>query len=267
MKKTDRFEAILGRLASGASIAVDELASDFGTSTATIRRDLGELARQSLLTRTHGGATARDMDYELPVRYRTTRHAEKQRIGAAAASLIPDGAVVGISGGTTTTEAARALAGHSRLTVVTNALNIAAELALRTDIQLVVTGGVARSASFELVGSMAEQTVLAYNLDFLLLGVDGIDAQAGCTTHDGVEARTNAAMVSRAKRVFVLADASKLGRITFANICSVNAVDALITTRPKPDERPSALADPPVDANSDEALDRLASTGLEVLQA
>ena len=240
MRKFERFSTILEHLANKGSASVEELSVQLGVSGATIRRDLTQLAEQHLLTRTHGGAVVQAVSYELPVRYRTERHsAQKQRIGQAAAELVPEGGVVGITGGTTTTEAARLLATRQSLTVVTNALNIAAELAVRPNLALIVTGGMARSASFELVGPIAEQTLAGYHLDVALLGVDGIEAAAGCTTHDAVEARTNALMLKRARKAIVLADSTKLGRVAFATICQITDVHLLITDKDAP---PDALA-------------------------
>jgi len=237
MRKADRINTILLRLATVGAVEVEALAAELGMSPATIRRDLDEMAEQALLVRTHGGARIHEVNYEVPLRYRTGNREEKRRIGIAAAALVGEGTVVGISGGTTTTQVARSLASRRNVTVVTNALNIAAELALRPNIKMVVTGGVARSASFELVGSIAEETIADHNLDILFLGADGVDLKAGCTTHDSAEARTNAAMVSRARRVVVVADRSKLGRVAFAKICNIDAVDTLITSTAHPSVR------------------------------
>jgi DeoR family transcriptional regulator of aga operon len=97
----------------------------------------------------------------------------------------------------------------------------------------------ARSASFELVGPVAEQTLAGYHLDVALLGVDGIEAAAGCTTHDDIEARTNAALLRQSKRVVVLADSTKLGRVAFATICKLDEIHTLITDQ---DADPAELA-------------------------
>jgi DeoR family transcriptional regulator of aga operon len=270
MKKADRVNAILLRLATIGSVEVEALAADLEMSPATIRRDLDELAEQSLLVRTHGGARVHEVNYEVPLRYRTGSKEEKRRIGMVASGLVSEGAVVGISGGTTTTQVARALASQRNLTVVTNALNIAAELALRPNVRMVVTGGIARSASFELVGSIAEETIAVHNLDILFLGADGVDAKAGCTTHDSAEARTNAAMVWRAKRVVVVADRSKLGKVAFAKICDIDAVDTLITNDVGPpahgavgngDELEGAASDARLEGRRRE----LAELGIEIL--
>ena len=222
---------ILEELAGGGSVGVAEIAAKLGVSTASIRRDLQLLEQQRLLSRTHGGAVANSTAYELPLRYRGGRRRdEKRRIAAAAAARIGDDvASVGLTGGTTTTEVARRLADRQGLTVVTNALNIAAELALRPDLKLIVTGGAARSKSYELVGPLAEAALEGMNLDLAVVGVDGITVAGGLTTHHDIEAHTNRVLISRARRVIVVADGSKVGRLAFSRICDVSSVHELIT--------------------------------------
>jgi DeoR family transcriptional regulator of aga operon len=144
---------------------------------------------------------------------------------------VPDGAVVGLTGGTTCTEVARALVDREGLTVVTNALNIASELAVRPNLKLVVTGGTARPESYELVGPIAEEALEGLTLDVALIGVDGIDASHGCTTHHEVEAHTNATLIARARQVIVVADSTKVGAAAFARICTVDRLHELITDR------------------------------------
>lgn len=240
--RVDRLRNILQLAGADSAVSVGELAEALGVSTATVRRDLAQLASQGLIMRSHGGAIRLDRGYELPVHYRTTsRAAEKKRIAALAASLVDDGAVVGVTGGTTTMEVTRALATRRQLTVVTNALNIAAELALRPNIRLVVTGGIARSASFELCGPVAERTIHQYNIDIAFVGADGVDPFAGCTTHNDSEALTNAALVKRAARVIVVADSTKLGQVKFASICETSAVDLLITDTGATDDQIAAF--------------------------
>lgn len=240
--RVERLRAILNLIDTESTTAVDELASALSVSSATVRRDLAQLASQGLVLRSHGGAVRVDRGYELPIRYReTTRAPEKRRIGHAAADLVQDGAVVGFTGGTTTMEVSRALATRPNLTVVTNALNIGAELALRPNIRLVVTGGIARSASFELSGPAAERAIEGYNIDVAFIGVDGVDPVSGCTTHNDSEALTNAALVRRAARAVVVADHTKLGQVKFAKICDIDAVDTLITDSEASPQQVAAL--------------------------
>jgi DeoR family transcriptional regulator, aga operon transcriptional repressor len=247
--KADRFGHILERLADNGSVTVATLAGELGVSEATVRRDLRALDEQRLLERSHGGAVSHGTVYELPVRYRGGHaRAEKQRIAREAAGRVKDGEAVALTGGTTTTEVARRLAPRSGLTVVTNALNIAAELAVRPGLKLVVTGGVARSASYELVGPLADATLRTLNVDTAFVGVDGIDVTTGLSTRNETEAATNLALIERSRRVVVVADATKLARVAFATICPLGAVDELIT-----------------DDGADPAeLDRLRAAGLHV---
>jgi DeoR family transcriptional regulator of aga operon len=232
MHKSARLNAILDQLASGNAVDVSGLAKELGASAATIRRDLATLERQRLLERTHGGAVAQAVSYELPLRYKGVRFAEeKRRIAAAAADRVTEGMAVGLTGGTTATEVARALADRPRLTIVTNALNIASELGVRPNLKLIVTGGLARSQTYELSGPIAEASLAGLTLDVAFIGVDGVDASAGCTTHEEVEAHTNQVMIRHAQRAVLVADSSKIGRVTFARICPARDVDELITDR------------------------------------
>jgi DeoR family transcriptional regulator of aga operon len=230
MRQAERVGAILEQLSERGSVSVADLAADLSVSPATIRRDLELLDDQRLLTRTHGGAVAQGVMYELPLRYKSARHQEeKRRIGLEAATRVADGEAVGLTGGTTTTEVARVLVERQRLTVVTNALNIASELAIRPNLKLVVTGGWARSESYELVGPLAEQSLAGLNLDTVFVGVDGASFEAGLMTHHEVEAHTNMALIERARRTVVVADSSKIGRTAFARICAIDRVHELIT--------------------------------------
>lgn len=230
MQRPERIGAILERLSLDGSVSVADIATDLEVSEATIRRDLRLLEDQRLLGRTHGGAVPQGVLYELPLRYKSGRQTEqKLRIAREAANRVLDGWAIGLTGGTTTTEVARVLVKRERLTVVTNALNIASELAVRPNLKLVVTGGVARPESYELVGPIAEASLEGLNLDMVFLAVDGITPSAGLTTHHEIEAGTNRALLERARTVIVVADSSKIGKVAFARICQLAQVDELIT--------------------------------------
>jgi DeoR family transcriptional regulator of aga operon len=152
--------------------------------------------------------------------------------------MVRAGEVVGLNGGTTTTEVARALATRPDLsssapvpaiTVVTNALNIATELAVRQHIKIVTTGGVARPQSYELTGPLATGVLEQVTLDVAILGVDGIDSTTGATAHHEGEASINRLMSHQARRVIIVADSSKVGRRTFARICGLAEIGVLVT--------------------------------------
>jgi DeoR family transcriptional regulator, aga operon transcriptional repressor len=231
MRQQDRLGFILERLSQHNSVDVSDLAAELSVSQASVRRDLQLLESQQLLTRTHGGAVASGVLYELPMRYRGgQRHEAKRAIARVTAGLLEEEVTsVGLNGGSTTTEVARALASRSGLRVVTNALNIAAELAVRSNIELVVCGGSARSESYELVGPLAEMTLSNINLDVAIIGVDGVSVTAGLSTHHEVEAQTNRSLLRSAARVIVVADSSKIGRRGFARIAEITAATDLVT--------------------------------------
>src|SRR6185369_11739087 len=253
LRRADRVSTILDRISGQGSVDAGALAAEFDVSVATIRRDRQTLEDQKLLNRTHGGAIAADVSYELPVRYRIGQHRdEKLAIARLAAGRLPHGPLtVGLTGGTTTHAVARLLADRFELAVVTNALNIAAELALRPRLKLVMTGGVSRTQSYELVGPIADRTLGGLNIEVAIVGVDGISARAGLTTHDDIEANTNATMIRQAQRVIVVADGSKVGRVCLAKICALTDIDEFVT-----------------DTSADAAaLDAIAAAGVQVTVA
>lgn len=252
MRRADRMATILESISEVGSVDVARVAADLHVSAATVRRDLEALQDRGLVMRTHGGAVANGVGLELPLRNREARNQpEKRAIGRLAAQLVPDGAVVGMTGGTTVSEIARALRNDAQITVVTNALNIAAELVLRPSMRVVVVGGAARHASYELVGPAAELVIERYHLDMSFIGIDGLTLEEGCTTYDEMEAHTDHAFISRAGRTVVVGDSTKLGHRTFARICRIDEIDDLVT---------DSAADP-------EVLARLRDAGVNVLIA
>ncbi|GAA3512449.1 DeoR/GlpR family DNA-binding transcription regulator [Actinocatenispora rupis] len=242
MDRYARWTALLEVLAETGRVSVEDAAARLDVSQATIRRDFDQLAQQQMITRTRGGAVASAVSYDLPLRYKSAKRApEKQRIGSAAAALVTPGMVVGINGGTTTTEVARALATRpdlasggttgdgTSLTIVTNALNIANELIVRPHVKLVVTGGVVRPQSYELIGPLATGILRDLMLDVAFLGVDAVDVALGAAAHNEGEAAINQLMAARARRIVIVADSSKLGQHAFARICPIDRVHTLVT--------------------------------------
>jgi DeoR family transcriptional regulator of aga operon len=261
MSKYDRLNRLLALVSAHGHVTVEDAALRLDVSAATVRRDLDSLAAQQLLTRTHGGAVSNSTSYDLPLRYKTSRNAEQKfRISRAAAELVPLGSVVGLNGGTTSTEVARALASRADLrsgderasiTVVTNALNIANELIVRGHLKIVVIGGVPRAQSYELTGPLAVPVLNQLTLDIAILGVDAFDAVRGASSSNEAEAEISARIAGQATRVIVVADSSKLGRAQFAQVLPIGKVDTLIT---------DSGVDPAV-------LQELRIAGIEVIEA
>ncbi len=219
------------------SVDVGWLAGQFDVSEATIRRDLELLENQQLVTRTHGGATSNSAFNDVPLGFKMAQDlAEKRRIAQHALEFLEGARVVGMTGGTTMYEFAKLLADRSGLTIVTNALNIATVLVANQGLRVFAAGGEVRNSSQETVGPTAEKFLMEYNIDVAFLGVDGVDASAGCTNYDPVGARVNAALLQRARTSVVLADATKISRVALARVCPMSDVDVLITDVRAPED-------------------------------
>lgn len=236
MLSEERRRAILELLQTDGRVLVSDVARRFRTSLITIRKDLEALHRQGELERTHGGAlpmkTGALQDRSLQEKEGMHRR-EKLRIAAAASHMIRQGQVVILDSGTTTTAIARACRHFKSLTIVTNATNIAAELA-DTPVEVILTGGMLRKNSFSLVGPLAEESLRKLSADLLFLGVDGFDVRYGLTTPNLLEARVNRAMAESARRTVVVCDSSKFGRRSLSLILATSAVHETITDKKIP---------------------------------
>src|SRR6202046_151157 len=241
MLNEERQRAILELLRRDGRVVVVDLAEQYATPQVTIRKDLDALHLKGLIHRTHGGALpARDGALEDPtLREKEKLHRqEKLRIADTAAGKVKEGQVLILDSGTTTTAIARALRNFKNLTIITNAVNIAAELA-GTAVEVILTGGTLRQNSFSLVGPIAEETLRRLSADLLFLGVDGFDAHFGLSTPNLLEAKVNRVMVEVAKRTVAVCDSSKFGRRSLSLIAPPSALKEVITDRavPKTDLR------------------------------
>jgi len=229
----ERRRAIIEFVNRDGRVLVADLARRFHTSQVTIRKDLELLHTQRQLHRTHGGALpSREGALDDPtIRQKEQLHRrEKTLIATAAARMVQKGQVVILDSGTTTTAVARALRDHQNLTVITNAVNIAAELA-GTPVDVILTGGTLRKNSFSLVGPMAEDTLRRLNADLLFLGVDGFDVRYGLTTPNLLEAKVNRVMMEVAQYTVLVCDSSKFGRRSLSLIAPTSAMHEIITDR------------------------------------
>src|ERR1700678_4409360 len=227
----ERRRAILELLNRHGRVLVAELGRHFETSQVTIRKDLEVLHAHGLVHRTHGGALpARESALEDPtLREKEKLHRqEKMRIAQTAASKVKEGQVVILDSGTTTTAVARALRNFKNLTIITNAVNIAAELA-GTSVEVILTGGTLRQNSFSLVGPIAEETLRRLSADLLFLGVDGFDTRFALSTPHLLQARVNRVMVDVATRPVPVCDSSKFGRRRLSLIARPSTLKEVIT--------------------------------------
>jgi DeoR family transcriptional regulator of aga operon len=231
MLNEERRRAILDMMQHDGRVLVADLAEQFQTSQVTIRKDLEILHVRGLVHRTHGGALpTRQGALEDPTLREKAKlyRKEKLAIAIAAVRLVAEGQVVILDSGTTTTEIARALRNFKNLTIITNAVNIAAELA-NSSLEIILTGGAVRKNSFSLVGPIAEETLRRLSADILFLGVDGFDVQYGLSTPNLQEAKVNRVMVEIAKRTVATCDSSKFGRRSLSLIVEPSALHHVIT--------------------------------------
>jgi len=248
-----RRQQIMQLLIQHGSVLVADLVPRFGVSAVTIRADLSHIEAQGLATRNHGGAAlVRTPPQEQDIHEKDTLNQPlKESIGARAALLVRPGDNIIIDSGSTTMTLARHLRSHQDVTVMTNGLNIAWELANAPGVELLLTGGLLRKQSLSLQGLQAEASLNTYSFDTVFLGVDGLDLQFGLTTHHEAEASLNHRMVERARRVVVLTDASKFGRVSLHRIARLDQIHTVIT-------------DPGIGSDHREGLQRL---GIEVIIA
>jgi DeoR family transcriptional regulator of aga operon len=237
-KKIDlRGDQIMKILLRAGEVTVKELADEVSTSAPSIRRDLGRLERRGLILRTHGGAALVEPLLYEPFRHDTSfqsrehRAAEaKRRIGLAAAELVGEKDIIGLTAGTTTTQVGRSLRHRKGITVITNALNIGMELCNQPSIKTMLTGGtLAWAWTFALAGKQAVEFLREFYMDKAFIAVTGFDVQRGLTTLEWDEAAVSVAMLRNAKKVIVVADSSKLGHVSPAVMCPVSEVNVLIT--------------------------------------
>lgn len=250
MYATERHELIEQRLLVDGRVSVVALAREFGVTTETVRRDLDVLEQAGVLRRVHGGAVTatRGGTVEVAVGERGhVREPEKERIAARAADALAGvGGSLFIDAGTTTAAFARLFTEHfpaagPRIEVVTHAVPIAAALGSRADIPLTLIGGRVRGLTAAAVGSATVTAISELRPDIAVIGTNGISAAFGLSTPDPEEAAVKRAIVSAARRVIVLADASKAEEDYLVRFADLGEIDVVVTDAPLPEPLRSAL--------------------------
>lgn len=233
---TERQLQIEHMLRERQQVRVAELSEYFGVSEPTIRRDLQRLEETGRLRRAHGGAVAlEEVTPELPVVHRLTEYsAEKRRIGQAAAQMVKDGETIFLGSGTTTLEVARHLEGKKGVTVITNALNVAYQLANDPEITVIITGGVLRHSEFSMIGHIVEQTLKDLRADKVILSMRSVNVQEGLTNANLLETMSDRVIIHFAREVILVVDHSKFGKATTGFVAPVTAVQKIVTDTQTP---------------------------------
>jgi DeoR/GlpR family transcriptional regulator of sugar metabolism len=230
--KEERQHIILVLLQENKKVTVPQLSKHFGTSEVTIRRDLADLAAEGKITRAHRGAIRIEpAPPEPPVLQRMAiEHQDKERIAQAAIELVNDGDSIFIGSGSTMACFGRFLECKQRLTVVTNALNIAADLsALDCDMTIIVTGGVVRKPERSLLGHLAEVLLPEVRVSKVFMGMQAISLEGGLTSDHLPEITTTRKIFDMAGELIVLADHTKLNHTAAALIAPLTRMTTLVT--------------------------------------
>jgi len=231
MMAEERRTQILQIVRSEGRVRVNDLVNRFSTSAVTIRNDLNELHQRGVVLRSHGGAVLPDRILrESPVNERLKAHAEeKRRIGAMAATLINDGETIILDSGTTTLEIARQLKNKQSLQVITNGVNIAAELLDARGVTTFIVGGTVRGESASIIGRSTEDMLEQFSADKLFLSGAGCDPDFGVSGANLEETTVNRAMLRIAREIILVADASKFTMRSMSRIATFSEIDTVVS--------------------------------------
>jgi DeoR/GlpR family transcriptional regulator of sugar metabolism len=230
----ERQERIVRIVEEQGRARVTDLATRFGVSAVTIRKDLIALESDRRIVRTHGGAIAIDRSRpELAFEIRERLQAdEKTRIGAVAATLVHDGDSIVFDASTTALSVARHLkarGGWSQLTVITNGLRLASELAGHPGISVLMLGGRVRWEALSVVGQLGDGLFSRINVQKAFLGAAGFTVGSGLADATEEEAQIKEAMVTAAREVVAIVDHTKWEHAAFATFCPTDRIDIVIS--------------------------------------
>lgn len=240
----ERRQALINAVRTRGRLEVATAASELGTSTETIRKDLIALEAQGLLRRVHGGALRlTSMTFEPDVASRTENLEEKRRIGARALEEVPEDGAIFIDAGSTTQVFAELLQGAAGLQVFTNALTVAGVLAGKTLLSCHTLGGRVRPKSLAEVGSRAERVLEDYHFDVAFVGTNAASFSRGLSTPDPEEAAIKRGIIVNSERVVLLVDHTKFARNSLVKYADLAEIDLVVTGVETEDAHRRALTD------------------------
>jgi DeoR/GlpR family transcriptional regulator of sugar metabolism len=234
MLAIERKNKIVDLITRERKVVVSALSQEFGVTEETVRRDLNQLEKDGLLSRTHGGAIARVRNGEAEDLPYDARHSinigAKQAIGAKAATLVSDGASVMIDSSSTAYEALNVLKGHRDLTLITNSVRILSEPDLTTH-TIMSVGGELRRRSMTFVGPVATQAIAQFNADVALISCKALSPAGGIMEANVPDAEVKRAFIRSARRVCLLVDGDKFDQTALITICDFGPIDVVVTDR------------------------------------
>jgi DeoR family transcriptional regulator, L-fucose operon activator len=240
MLSAERYEKIVQLVNDRGSIRVTELSELCQVTEETIRRDLDRLESAGRLRRSHGGAVSvkdlPQLQTEIPYAEREIQFAEeKRRIAEEAVSRIEPKERILLDASTTAWYMARSLP-DIPLTVLTNSIKVATELASKERIEVISTGGLLAQRSLSFVGPLAERSLESYHVNKLFFSCKGVHMDRGISESNELQARVKQKMIEIADQVILLADSSKFGVQAFTHVTEWSGVDAIVTDRKLPKE-------------------------------
>lgn len=225
----ERQQEILDRMALYGEVKLVELKGIFDVTEMTLRRDLEKLEQMDLLRRTFGGAILIGKDIALMERNHVLMD-EKKQIGLQAVQFIQPGDSIFIDGGSTTLQVAKCLKTNMNITVVTNALNVAAELQGK-HISTIIVGGILLEKTSTLVGPLACDSLSKMAFDRVFIGTTGATAMHGFSNSNMHEAEIKRLVIEHSAEVNIVMDHTKFGMKDLFSFASLGAVDRIITDR------------------------------------
>lgn len=241
----ERRSRIMSVLYDKRSILVQEAATSFGVTEETIRRDLKELERQGLLSRTYGGAVlSDDTKTEAPLEIRESINiAGKDSIGRHAANMVNDGDTILLDASTSSLYVAKHIKSKKSLTVITNAERIILELSRCEDMTLISTGGILRNKSLSYVGRSAENAISNYYANKLFFSCKGFSPKRELTDSNEQESEIRKTMIRCSNQVIFLCDHTKFDKVGYVNTAKLADINTIITDMPFPGSWADFLAE------------------------
>lgn len=235
MSQTFRHPEILEIARREGKVTVEGLATHFGVTLQTIRRDLTDLAEAGRLQRVHGGAVLTSGTSNIGYEERRSLHLEaKQAIARACAAEIPNGISLFLNIGTSTEAVAEELLQHENLMLVTNNMNVANIMVANPSCEIIVTGGQLRRADGGLVGNLAANTIRQFKFDLAVIGCSALDREGDLLDFDIQEVAVSQTILRQSRKTFLVSDHTKFARSAPARIASLADIDVFFTDVPLP---------------------------------
>lgn len=232
-----RHERIIQLVKQNGYMSIDALAKELDVTPQTIRRDINMLAEEDILRRYHGGAglgsnSVQNEDY---AKRKVWNQQEKDRIASLVAEHIPNNSSLFMNIGTTVESVARSLQDHTGLKIITNNLNVASIFSGNEEFEVTIAGGTVRQRDGGIIGEATIDFIRQFKVDYAVMGISGIDDDGTLLDFDYREVRVAQAMIEHARKIFLVADHSKIGRNAVVKLGHISQVTAMFTDLQPPE--------------------------------